>query len=110
MAARRVRRRGRSVVAIVLITFVLVTTLVIWRRSVGNSEARAMDVLRSERAALEARKAALERDVRNLSSRAVLAPVAERSLGLHVAHDSEQVILRRENGGSPPRAVSRREN
>lgn len=96
MAARRVRARGRSMVALVLVIFVLVTSMIIWRRSVGNAEARAMDALRSERAALEARKAALERDVRDLTSRAVLAPIVERSLGLHVAQDSQQVFLRRE--------------
>lgn len=102
------RRRGRSTVALVLVTLVLVASAVVWRRSVGNSEARAMDRLRSERAALEARKAALQRDIRNLSSRAVLVPIAERVLGLHVAHDSEQVILSRE--GSSASSAQRQED
>ncbi|HLV26973.1 MAG TPA: hypothetical protein VKZ41_11740 [Gemmatimonadales bacterium] len=102
MASRRVRRRGRSTVALALIVLVLAASMVIWRRSIGNSEAHAMDELRSQRAALEARKSALERDVRELGSRARIAPVAERTLGLHVAHDSEQVILRR---GAPSQAA-----
>lgn len=96
MAARRVKQRGRSLVALALVVLVLTASMVVWRRSIGNSEARQMDELRSQRAALEARKAALERDVRELGSRSRIASVAERSLGLHVAHDSEQVILRRE--------------
>jgi outer membrane murein-binding lipoprotein Lpp len=95
MAARRVRRRGRTTVALVLVAIVVVASTVVWRRSVGTSEARVVDQLRSQRAALEARKASLERDVRELGSRTVIAPVAERSLGLHVAHDAEQVILER---------------
>lgn len=109
MAARSVRRRGRSTVALVLVTLVLVASAVIWRRAAGNREARAMDALRSERAALEARKAALERDVRDLSSRAVLAPIAERRLGLHVAHDSEQVFLRRQSPVPDDASSSRKE-
>ena len=66
-----------------------------------------MDALRNERAALEARKAALERDVRDLTSRAVLAPIVERSLGLRVAHDSQQVFLRRAESGAPESARRR---
>ncbi len=91
------QRRGRSFVALALVAFVLVASLVVWRRSVGVAESRTLEALRREQAQLEARKAQLERDIRDLSSRAVLAPIAERVLGMHVARDDEQVFLIRES-------------
>jgi len=103
MAPRRVaargggRRgpRGRSIVALVLLGFVLVATGVIWRRSYGIARARELDVLERQRTSLEARKARLESEIRDLSSRARLAPVAERRLGMRIPSDSQVVILRR---------------
>ncbi len=92
----RARRRGRSTVALVLIAFVVVASIVVWRRSAGVAEARTLEALRREQAQLEARKAQIERDIRELGSRAVLAPIAERALGMHVARDEEQVFLVRE--------------
>lgn len=92
----RPRRRGRSIVAIFLIAFVAVTSIVVWRRSAGVAEARTLDAIRRQQAQLEAEKAQLERDIRELSSRAVLAPIAERVLGMHVARDDEQVFLLRD--------------
>ena len=101
MAARRVaargggRRgpRGRSIVALVLLGFVLVATGVIWRRSYGIARARELDALERRREALEARRARLEADIRELSSRARLAPIAEQRLGMQIPSDSQVVIL-----------------
>ena len=103
MATRRVggksggRRgpRGLSLVALVLLGFVLVATGVIWRRSYGIARARELDALERQRTSLEARKARLESEIRELSSRARLAPVAERRLGMRIPSDSQVVILRR---------------
>ena len=103
MAKRKVARgaraagpgRGRSIVALVLLGFVLVATGVIWRRSYGIARARELDALERERTSLEARKARLESEIRELSSRARLAPVAERRLGMRIPSDSQVVILRR---------------
>ena len=93
MAKRKVARRGRSWVALALIGFVLVATGVILRRSYGITEARALRDLDRRRAQLLAERAQLETDIRNLSSRVRLAPVAEQRLNMHVPHDSQVVIL-----------------
>ncbi len=107
MAKRRVRRRGRSVVAVVLLGFVLVSTVVIWRRSMGIDEARRVRELRRELRQLEAERAAVERDIRDASSRARLVPVAERRLGMRFPHDHEVVFLEhpepRASGGGAAR-------
>ena len=93
MANRRVARRGRSWVALALVGFVLVAAGVILRRSYGITEARAMRDLDRRRAQLTAERAQLESDIRDLSSRARLGPVAEQRLNMHVPHDSQVVIL-----------------
>lgn len=106
MAKRRVKkRRGRSVVALLLLGFVLVSTVVIWRRSMGIDEARRVRELRRELRQLEAERAALERDIRDASSRAQLVPLAERRLGMRFPLDHEVVFLERRatqaSGASP---------
>lgn len=93
MAKRRVRPRGRAIVAGVLGGFVLVATAVIYRRSDGMSRARELDLLQQRRLQLEGQRAALEGEIRASSSRVRLAPIAERKLGMHVAADSQFVIL-----------------
>jgi hypothetical protein len=95
MAKRRVRGRGRSVAALLLLGFVLVSTLVIWRRSLGIGQARELRELRRELAQLEAERAGLERDIRDASSRARLVPLAERRLGMRLALDHEIIRLPR---------------
>lgn len=103
MASRQRRRRGRSVVALAFLGFLLVTTGVIWRRSFGIARARELRELDRWRVELEARRARLESDVRDAMSRARLAPVAEQRLGLRVPSDSQVVILQRprRNHGTP---------
>ncbi len=93
MAKRRVRPRGRTVVLCVLSCFVLVAMAVIYRRSEGMSRARELDGLQERRLQLEGQRAALQGDVRAASSRVRLAPIAERKLGMHIAADSQYVIL-----------------
>ena len=95
MAKRKVARRGRRWVAVALVGFVLVAAGVILRRSYGITEARAMRELDRQRDQLLAERAQLESDIRDLSSRARLAPVAEQRLHMHVPHDSQVVILPR---------------
>ena len=93
MARRRVTGRGRSVVALVLLGFVLVSTVVIWRRTAGIQRARELRELERARVDLLAERARLERDIRDASSRARLVPLAERRLGMHLPADSEIVYL-----------------
>lgn len=92
------RPRGRAWVAIVLLGFVAVASGVIWRRSTGYDAARRIAELDRSRMQLEARKARLEADIRDLSSRLKLGPVVEQRLQMKVAPDSQVIILPR-----PPR-------
>ncbi len=87
--------RGRSVVALVLVGFVLVATGVIWRRSFGNVRAREQQRLDQQRVALEAERAKLEGDIRDASSRASLAKLAEERLHMHIPSDSLVIYLQR---------------
>jgi cell division protein FtsL len=110
VAARRVTRarrrgggrlRGRAVVALALLGFVLVASGVIWRRSVGIAQARELRELDRRRAQLAAERTALESDVRTAASRARIAPIAESRLGMRVPADTQVVFLPR--GAAPPR-------
>ena len=93
MAKRRVSGRGRRTVALFLVGFVVVSSVVIWRRTAGIERARELRDLARERDELLAERARLERDIRDASSRARLVPLAERRLGMHLPADSEIVYL-----------------
>ena len=95
------RLRGRSIVAAALVGFLLVATGVIWRRSYGIARARELRDLDRRRVQLEAQRAKLESEIRELSSRASLAPIAEQRLNMHVPSDSQVVILPRAKPTSP---------
>ena len=95
MAKRRVAGRGRSVVALLLLAFVTVSTIVIWRRSFGIAQASELRQLERQRGQLQAELTRLERDIRDASTRARLMPLVERRLGMHVPLDSEIVYLER---------------
>ena len=87
--------RGRTVVALVLLGFVLVATSVIWRRSTGIARAREESRLEQRKAALQAERARLEGDIRDASSRATLARIAEERLHMHIPNDSQVILLAR---------------
>ena len=76
-----------------LVVFVCVLLAIATRQSAGFRAARRLGELREERTALEARRAELERQIRLGSSRQVLVPLAERTLGLHQPSDSEFSLL-----------------
>jgi cell division protein FtsL len=82
-------------VALLLVGFVLVATGVIWRRSFGIAPARELRDLDKQRLELEAQKSRLEGEIRVLSSRSKLAPIAEQRLNMHVPNDSQVIILPR---------------
>lgn len=87
--------RGRSLVALLLLGFVLVAAGVIWRRSLGLARARDESRLDQRRVALEAERAKLEGDIRDASSRARLARVVEERLHMRIPSDSQVIYLRR---------------
>jgi cell division protein FtsL len=87
-------------VALVLCAFVLAAAAVVWRRTVGIARARELGALAQRRVELEAQRAKLEGDIREAASRSRVAPMAERRLNMHVATDSQYVILPRPRGGA----------
>lgn len=93
--ARRVAPRGRTIIALALVGFVLIAAGVIWRRAAGVAQLRALQALDQQRLRLQAQRASLESDIRDASSRAVLAPIAESRLNMHIPSDTQVVILTR---------------
>ena len=94
--------RGRSLVALLLLGFVLVSAGVIWRRSLGLARAREESRLDERRVALEAERAKLEGDIRDATSRAKLARIAEERLHMRIPNDSQVIYLHRPARPAPP--------
>lgn len=95
--------RGRTMVFLGLIGFVLVATGVIWRRSTGLAQARELRALQLRRAALDAQQAALQGAIRDASSRARLARTAEERLGMRVPPESLVIRLPRPSRDTAPK-------
>ncbi len=98
MAKRKVGGRGgrrRSVIALVLIGFVVVTTGVVARRVRGVSGQRRLLELERKREALDAERTKLESAIRDASGRARLQPIAEHRLNMHIPKPEQQVLLSR---------------
>ena len=95
MAKRAVARRGRFQVALALVAFLLVATGVIWRRSLGIAEAKALHNLDRQRAELDAERAKLVSDIRSGSSFGRLGPVVSKRLGMRVPSDSQLIWIPR---------------
>lgn len=87
------RLKGRHWLMVWLVIFVGVLLAIAARQSAGFGTARRLGELREERLSLDARRAELERQVRQASSRQVLVPLAERTLGLHLPTDDEFRLL-----------------
>lgn len=95
MAKRQVAARRRSLIALVLVGFVLVTAGVIARRVAGVRQERELRDLQRRREALEAERIKLEAAIREASSRARLQPIAEQRLNMRIPRPDQQVILTR---------------
>ena len=85
--------KGRHWLMLWLLILLCMLLAIAARQSAGFATARRVRDLREERMALEARRGELERRIRQGSSRQVLVPLAERSLGLHQPSDSEFTLL-----------------
>lgn len=94
--------RGRSLIALLLLGFVLMATGVIWRRSTGIARAREESRLEQRASALKAERVKLEGEIRDASSRAVLARIAEDRLQMRVPNDSQVILLARPARITPP--------
>jgi cell division protein FtsL len=90
------------VIALALFGFVLVATGVIARRTYGIDQARALRELDRKQQALEAERVKLEGEIREASSRARLAPIAEQRLNMHVPSPDQVIML------APGRPTQRR--
>ena len=84
MAKHRVARSRRSLIAAVLIGFVLVTTGVIARRVYGVGQQDKIRVLQRTRLDLETERVRLDAAIRAASSRTRLQPIAEQRLNMHM--------------------------
>ena len=87
--------RGRTIVFAALAGFVVLTTGVVWRRSVGVTRARVIEQLATRRSALSAQRARLDGEIRKASSMDRLGRVAEEQLHMRVPSDSLVVTLQR---------------
>lgn len=103
---KRGRLSRRSIVALALFGFVLVATGVIARRTYGIDQARALRELDRRRQALEAERVKLDGEIRDASSRARLAPIAEQQLNMHVPSPDQVIML--PPPSSPPPAAARK--
>jgi cell division protein FtsL len=97
------RVKGRHWLLLWLLLFLLVAVAVVARQTAAFKVARRLRDLRDQRAALEARRADLERRIREASGRQVLVPKAERDLGLHLPADSEFILFAAPTGPVPKR-------
>lgn len=95
MAQRGVGIRGRTLIALLLTSFVVVALFVVWRRTVGIGESARLTELESKRVELEGERARLESEIRDASTRQRLGAAAETRLGMHVPADNQVVILQR---------------
>ncbi len=86
--------RGRHWVILWLLVFLAVAVAVSARQTSGSVLAQNLDELRKDRRALEAERAALQRDVREATSRKVLGDRAEAELGMHQPPATEFTVLR----------------
>lgn len=102
MAKRRVKPGRRSLIALLLLGFVLVTAGVIARRTYGIQKAKELRALEAKRAALQAERLRLESEIRDASSRARLVPIAESRLGLHVPTPDQVIMLPRQPRAGAP--------
>jgi hypothetical protein len=87
-----VKFKGRHWIAFWLVALLAALWLVIARQTASLNAARALADLREERAALEGRRADLDRRVRTAQSRAVLLPRAQK-LGLRLPADTEIILI-----------------
>ena len=94
------RRRGRSVVALTLLGFVLVATSVIWRRTFAISQTKEVQRLQRMRKDLEAERAQLQRDIREAGSRERIAPLAADRLHMRMPSDSQVIVIERDTAAT----------
>jgi cell division protein FtsL len=89
MATKKSRIGKRTMIAIGLTAFVIVASVVVWRRSTGVSVAKQIARLEVQKGELETERKTLEDAIREASSNARIEPVARRRLNMHTATETE---------------------
>ncbi len=87
--ATRSAADSRTRVALGLLVFVVVASIVVWRRALGSSTERQIGKLETERRSLASTRAMLENELREATGRRRIVAEAERRLGMHVATDAQ---------------------
>ena len=100
--AKRVKARGRSIVFLGLVGFVLIAAGVVTRRVVGLEKGREILIAEQKLRVLQARRTALLSEIRDASGAQVIMPIAERRLGMRVPSDSMLIWLPRQDTRRPP--------
>ena len=95
MAKSGVGIRGRSLVGLALVAFLLVALSIVWRRTIGIRQSETLAALDARRTRLQSERARIEAEIRDASARQTLGTVVERRLGMHIPSDRQVVILSR---------------
>lgn len=96
------KRRGRQKVALVLLSFLVLASAVVWRKSFGFAEGQRVRTLAERRTELDARRTRIEGDIRSTLTLRRLGAIVERRLGLRVPADSQIILLTRPRADSLP--------
>lgn len=107
MAATRSRSRksplkGRALVAMGLALFIVVTMIVVARRSTGVRTVKEIGRLREEQRSLLAQQKTYENDLRRAKSRRAVVPEAERRLGMRRPTEAQTRFLTRPSAAPLP--------
>jgi cell division protein FtsL len=95
MAKGGVGMRGRSLIGLLLVAFLVVALSIVWRRTVGIKQSETLAALDAKKSQLESERARLDGEIRDASARQNLGTVVERRLGMHIPTDRQVVILSR---------------
>ena len=95
MAKSGVGMRGRSIVGLLLVVFLVVALAIVWRRTVGIRQSETLASLDAKKTQLESERARLESEIRDASARQTLGTAVEQRLGMHIPADRQVVIIPR---------------
>ena len=81
-----------------LLAFIVIASVIVWRRSVGVANAKAMQQALTDKRTLLSEVDALEGEIRNAQKRDRVVLDAQHRLGLHVAPESQTRVLLKDDG------------
>ena len=96
------KRKGRQVMALVLLTFLLLASGIVWRKSYGFTEGQRLRELSERRTELDARRTRIEGDIRSLLTLRRLGATVEKNLGLRMPADTQLIWLPRPGADTLP--------